>query len=80
MIMMPTYEQFRRVNDDSKSYFEVKSRISDVNLVNETCTLTTGDSVTRNMPISVVVTDIYLNGMGVVSNPSALKNWRGFNK
>lgn len=80
MIMAPTYEQFKRVNDESKSYFDIKSRVSDVDLVNETCTLTTGDRVTRDIPISVVVTDVYLNCMGVISNPSALKNWKGFNK
>lgn len=80
MIKAPTYEDFKRVNDESKSYFEALARVSNVDLKSETCTLTYLDRVTPDMNISYVVTDIYLNGMGALSNPSALKGWRGFSK
>ena len=80
MIMTPTYEQFKRINDESKSSFEHLGRVSNVDFKKNTCTLTFMGNSTPDMPISVVVTDIHLNGMGAISNPSALKGWNGFKK
>ena len=79
MLMTPTYEQFKKANDDSKSSFEHLGRVSNVDFKKNTCTLTFMDNST-NMPISVLVTDIHLNGMGAISNPSALKGWSGFKR
>lgn len=72
------YEDFKRQNDSSKQFFSCLGRIEDVSLKNNTCTLIFADNVTKNLYIQDVVNDIIYNGMGAVSNPSALKGWKGF--
>ena len=73
-----TYEQFKRINDESKQYFVALGRLSNINLRAETCTLSTAGNVTNNVPIKSLVEDITNNGMGAIVNPSLIKNWRGF--
>ena len=73
-----TYEQFKEMNDNSKQFFDVLGTISDVSLKDGYCVLDYLDNSTR-LPILQVVLDIYRDGMGAITNPSALKNWKGWN-
>lgn len=73
-----TYEQFKKINDDSKRYFPSLGRISNVNLKAGTCTLTVADNITNNIPIVVLVANITNDGVGAIVNPSLIKNWKGF--
>lgn len=73
-----TYNDFKRFNDRSKCCFNSLGRISNVNVKDNTCTLTFEDRVTHNISIHTIVEDIVYNDMGAVSNPSALRKWKGF--
>lgn len=73
-----TYEQFKRINDESKKYFAVIGRLSNVDLRNETCTLSVEGNITNNIPIRVIVENITNDGMGAIVNPSLIRNWKGF--
>lgn len=74
------YEDFKRQNDSSKKFFSHLGKLEDVNLSDNTCTLVFLDNITRNLSIQDIVNDIIYNGMGAVSNPSALRGWKGFDK
>jgi len=73
-----TYNHFKRNNNIAKGYFDSLGRLSNVNLKDNTCTLTFEDRVTNNVPIHTFIEDIMYNAMGAVSNPSALRRWKGF--
>lgn len=73
-----TYNHFKRNNNIAKSHFDSLGRLSNVNLKDNTCTLTFEDRVTNNIPIQTIIEDIMYNAMGAVSNPSALRKWEGF--
>lgn len=73
-----SYDDFKKYNNDSKKHFSSLGRISNVDNVKGTCTLTFEDRVTHNLSIQNIVDDIAYNGMGAVSNPSALRKWKGF--
>ena len=72
-----TYDEFKRINDQSKKMGVTCGHIDNVDLKAETCVLAVFDNRT---PISIqnLVADITVNGMGCVSNPSAIKEWKGW--
>lgn len=75
-----TYREFKRHNDTSKVMSNMTvGRVTNVNLITETCELNVGD---RKSIISIgqLVRDIVYDGMGAISNPSLLQRWRGFSK
>ena len=71
-----TYNDFKRFNDRAKHCFSSLGRVS--NVKNDTCTLTFEDRVTDNISIQTIVEDVAYNDMGAISNPSALRRWKGF--
>lgn len=73
-----TYSHFAKENNVSKKFNKVIGRVTNVNLVANTCTLTVDGRVTNELPIETVVNDIVYNGFGAITNPSILKRWRGF--
>lgn len=75
-----TYREFKKHNDTSKLCNDVTvGRVTDVNLISETCRLTV-ESHSSVISIAQLVEDIVYNGMGVISNPSILQRWRGFER
>lgn len=74
------YEYFKKNNDISKSYFPSLMKIIDVNFESGFCTVSFEGNITPNMPIQAIVNDVIYNEMGALSNPSKLKNWKGFEK
>ena len=70
-----TYVKFKQSNDMSKKMGCTCGHIDSVNYKNGTCVLRVEDNRTQ-LPISQLVADIVVNGMGCVSNPSALKDWK----
>ena len=75
-----TYAEFKRHNDTSKKLPNtVVGRVTDVNLISETCKLTVGNNVSL-VDISTLVHNIVYDGLGAISNPSLLKRWSGFYK
>ncbi len=77
-----TYEIFKNNNNTSKRLkaYDVIGKLTDVDFEKDTCTLTVEDNVTPNLPILHIVQDVAINDMGVLSNPSILKRWKGFTK
>lgn len=75
-----TYREFKKHNDTSKLCKDIPiGRVTDVNLISETCRLTV-ESHSSVIPIAQLVEDIVYNEMGVISNPSILQRWRGFER
>ena len=75
-----TYDQFITANHKNKYAYETLGHIEDVNFQNNTCALRYLDRYTPNLPIASIVNDTVWNCMGAVSNPSALKGWKGWSK
>ncbi|MBR1454841.1 MAG: hypothetical protein IJ593_09420 [Lachnospiraceae bacterium] len=71
------YDKFKSINDDSKKCFSGAAKIGMVDLKNGVLELTYMGN-TSTMAIDTLVRNIVLDGLGVVSNPSALRNWTGF--
>lgn len=72
-----TYEYFKKNNDISKRTNPAVGRVSHVNFKRNTCTLVYEDNISE-VPIKELVDEIVLDGMGSISNPSILKNWKGW--
>ena len=80
-MQFPSYEEFKSICRGSKGVISchVDSVRDLASINNATCNMTVLDNTTRVTVYSLVV-DVYFNGMGIISNPSAIKNWAGWNK
>lgn len=75
-----TYREFKAHNDASKKLSNVTvGRVTDVNLMSETCKLTVNDN-SSIIYIGTLVNNIVYDGLGAISNPSLLQRWSGFSK
>ena len=74
------YEEFKRMNDESKKYFSSKMKIVDVDFEKNICTVAFEGRITSNVTILTIIENVCYDGMGVLSNPSKLKSWKGFEK
>lgn len=70
-----TYSRFKNLNDTSKRMGVTCGHIDCVDLKNNICVLNVEGNKT-SLDINQLVADIAVNGMGCVSNPSVLKNWK----
>lgn len=75
-----TYEYFKKNNDISKKFFPSLMKILEVNFEFGICTVSFDGNVTSGLPIGNLVEDVIYNEMGALSNPSKIKNWKGFEK
>lgn len=75
-----TYKQFKKSNDESKGAFPVLGRVLSTNMKAGTCVFIYEGNITRDLPIKTLVNNIVYDGMGAISNPSALASWGGFDK
>lgn len=73
-----TYEQFKKQNDESKKFFAQLGRVYNVRNAVGICDFSFNGNITKAMPIMVLISNIIYDGMGAISNPSALKNWNGW--
>lgn len=73
-----TYAYFERINNESKGYFDTLMTIKSMSNKKGTCIV---DFEGRESEVSIeeIVSNVVSDGMGAVSNPSKLKNWKGFN-
>lgn len=85
MVKMPTYSQFKQSNDRAKKMLkgEVLGKILSVqNLRNADaaiCNFQYYDNISV-VPVKQIVTEVYFDGMGLLSNPSAIKEWAGWGR
>lgn len=75
-----TYKQFAEENNVSKKFNNSIGRVTNVDLVKNTCTLSIENRATDKVPIETVVRNIVYDGLGAITNPSILKRWSGFDK
>ena len=75
--MSNAYDTFVQVCKRSMGYNETRGTIEEVNLKQNTCVLRVEDNKTL-VPIETVVRDVLYNGMGIVTNPSVLRKWKGW--
>ena len=75
-----TYEQFKRMNDQSKRMgVQPVGKITSVQFATNTCKLLVEDNESI-VGIPNIINDVARDGMGVLSNPSALKKWPFWDK
>lgn len=74
------YEAFADACRESKKLGVIVGRVSNVNLRENTCSLTVLERTTNNLDIQCLIQDVWFNGMGAIGNPSALKKWKGWGK
>ena len=72
-----TYEYFKKMNDESKCYFPDLGKIIGVDNKTNSCILDFCGNQTK-ISIEELVNEIVRDGMGAISNPSALKAWKGW--
>lgn len=81
---IPTYEEFVKMNKEAKRFFAISGHLSDIqNLSNAqaaTCTLEYDGRRTKKLSVVTIVLDVYYNGMGILSNPSSIRNWSGWGR
>ena len=76
--MSGSYETFVNVCKHGVKYGgSTVGTLDAVNLKKNTCILRVDDNETE-LPIGTIVQNVLFDGMGVVTNPSLLRKWRGW--
>lgn len=75
-----TYDYFKQMNNMSKGMVAVKGKVIDVDFKTNTCKLVVDGKSNGKMAIPNLIENIVYDGMGAITNPSALKNWKGFDE
>lgn len=73
-----TYEYFKQMNNMSKGMVDVKGKVIDVDFKTNTCKLVVDGISNGKMTIQSLIENIVYDGMCAITNPSVLKNWKGF--